>query len=224
MSSFRTGLTAATWVAVCALSASTSVAQTVPWVLFPDSLTFAACDVVNAENAELVVLLATGELVIVSGSDVIIDGSFVDIDAPGPPWLVFFFGDPAGFVDFAVDGDGLTTLWWLSLTGTAVHVDGFTGDPSTTDLFPSDFFNVPCDAAPFWDGCLDDLDCDDGDPCTLDFCDGGACEASLIFACIDGRDDDPVITVNLCGTDTVLSLAVIAMGMGFLGKTRRRFV
>ena len=110
MSLFRTGLTVTTWAAGCALSASTSVAQPAPWVLFPDSLTLAACDVVNAENAELVVLLATGELVIVSGSDVIIDGSFVDIDAPGPPWLVFFFGDPVGFVDFAVDGDGLQPL------------------------------------------------------------------------------------------------------------------
>ncbi len=228
MRSHRIGRVITGCAVAWAFSASTSLAQSVPWVLFQDSLTFSACDVVNAENAELVVLIATGELVLVTGSDKIVDGTFVDIDAPGPPWFVFFFGEPAGVVDFAVDGDGFSTLWWLSPTllpfadPLVIHVNTFTGQPTATDLFPTDFVDVPCDATPFWDGCLSDSECDDGDECTLDICDAGVCDNAPIFGCDDDRADGPVITINFCGTSTGMSLALTAIGLGLTCLTRRR--
>ena len=127
-------------------AASHSVAQTVPWDVFEDGLSDSVCDVINAANAELVVLSATDELVIVTGEDVTLGGSFVDSDA-----FVWLYGEPAGLIEFAEDGDGFRTLWWTSLTGTVISIDGFTGEPTQTDLFPSDFFGVPCDACPLWD-------------------------------------------------------------------------
>jgi len=144
-----------------------SVAQAVPWDVFADPDSASVCDTVNAANAELVVLSDTGELVIISGVDVVLDATFVDADG-----FVFFDGFPVGVIDFAEDGDRFRTLWWTSLSGTVVEVDEFTGEPFATDLFPSDFHGVPCDACAFWDDpadCVIDSDLD-GIPDEIDFC------------------------------------------------------
>lgn len=127
---------------------SGALAQDFPWEVFADTESTSVCDLINAENAELVLLQSTGELVIVAAdgvntTDVILEDTFVDLDNN-----VFYFGDPVGFITFATDGDGFRTLWWLDLTGRVVSVDTFTGEPFTTDLIPDDFVDVSCDACP----------------------------------------------------------------------------
>ncbi len=104
----------------------------------------ATCDVINAANAEFVVLSATGEFVIVTGEDVALEGTVVDVDG-----LVFLDGSPAGLIAFA--DDGFRTLWWTSLTGFVINVDDFTGEPTVSKQLPGDFVDVPCDACAFWD-------------------------------------------------------------------------
>ena len=158
-------------IVIAALFGGAAHAQAPLWDTFQDSLTSEACDLVNAGNAELVVLSDTGELVIVTGADIVVVGSFVDFD------LNVFLGIlPFGIIDFATDGDGFRTLWWMTLTGTVVDIDPFTLEPSDSGLFPSDFASVPCDACPLWD---EPLDCDgvvivdsdsDGIPDVIDLC------------------------------------------------------
>ena len=141
-------------VVFLAAAAARTNGQEKPWNLYADVLSTSFCDVVNAGNTELVVLAGTGNLVIVTGSDVTLADTFVDDSGS-----VFFLGDPAGFIDFATDGDNFRSLWWLTLTGTVVDVDSFTGDPTDSGLTPADFTDVPCDACDFWDDptvCLDD--------------------------------------------------------------------
>jgi len=162
-------------------------AQVVPWQVFLDSLSTAACDVVNADNAELVVLSAGGQLVIVTGTDVLLADTFVDDQG-----FVFFEGDPVGTIDFATDGDGRRTLWWVSLTGTVVNVNGFTGEPRQTNQVPSDFLEVPCDACEFWD-------------------DPSVC-----------AEPEPPITVNLCGVQVPIVAGAVLFGLAFMRFTPRR--
>ena len=57
---------------------SAALAQDKPWVLFLDNQSASVCDVVNADNAELVVLQGTGQLRIVSGTDVTLTDAIVD--------------------------------------------------------------------------------------------------------------------------------------------------
>jgi hypothetical protein len=235
-----------------AWSGSSSFGQPVPWLVFEDDLSASVCDAVNAENGELIVLADTQELVLVTGGDIILDGTFVDISGFGPPWFVFSFNDPAGIIDFAADGDGLRTLWWLALNGSVVSLDDFTGEPVISGLFPSDFVEVPCDASPFWDGCLDDFDCEDGNECTDNLCVGGFCETALldggvcsdgdsctrldtcvvglceglpIFDCGgDGGEGGAPIVINLCGSNMAVTLTMTLMGLGLTGLARRRRV
>lgn len=169
-----------------ALTNSSGFAQIKPWDVFIDDQSDSVCDVVNAENAELVILSSTGQFVIVTGVDVVLEDTVVDFNGD-----VFYLGNPAGFIDFALDGDGFRTLWWMSLTGRVVNVNGFTGEPTETDLLPSDFSDVPCDACDFWD---------------------------------DRTVCDPPITINFCGMNTQLSMALTAAGLGFTSLTRRRQV
>ena len=79
---------------------------------FRDSETNIECDLVHAANAELVVLLDSRELVLVSADDIILEDTFVDTDG-----AVFLDDDPAGSLRFAEDADGLATLWWLAFNG-----------------------------------------------------------------------------------------------------------
>ena len=225
---------------------SPATAQTLPWDVFLDIFSTSVCDLINAENAELVVLRNTDQLMIVTGGDIILQDTFVDANG-----FVFFEGLPFGVIDFAEDGDGFRTLWWTSILGTVVHIDEFSGLPSASDLFPSDFFTVPCDAEPFWDGCLIDADCDDANICTFDTCNGGVCiYGNAIAACDDGDPctafdaciggecigtpisgcnggvndggDTPIITINLCGTNAALSMMLTATALGLIGLHRRR--
>lgn len=123
----------------------TAFGQT-PWILFEDDASFSACDVVNANNVDLVVLAETREMVIISGRDVILEELQVDASLN-----VYYAGEPAGFLTFDFDGDDLRSLWWVSLTGRVVDVDPFDGEPGETDLFPSDFRGAACDACDYWD-------------------------------------------------------------------------
>lgn len=129
-----------------AFAATPALAQEKPWVLFLDSQSASACDVVNTDNGELVVLQGSGQMRIVSGTDVTLADAIVDSQG-----FVFFEGEPAGLIDFALDGDGLRTLWWMSLVGEVARLNGRTGAPSFTDNFPEDYRDVPCDACDFWD-------------------------------------------------------------------------
>lgn len=163
--------------------------QFLPWDTFIDPLSTSECDIVNAENAELVVLSDTGQLVIVTGRDVILQDTFVTVEGD-----VFYLGQPVGFITYEADGDGFQTVWWVSLTGQVVNVDGFTGQPSVTDSLPADFLDVPCDACDFWD-----------DP----------------SVCAPLEPTDP-ITINLCGTSTALAMAMTFAGLTATGLVRRR--
>lgn len=169
-------------------------AQAAPWVLYADTASDSLCDVVNAANLELVVLEATGELVGVTRTDVVFLDTFVDDDG-----FVFFQGLPAGFIEFAEDGDGFRTLWWLTLLGDVANVNEFTGEPTPTGLLPVDFFDVPCDACPFWDEPAECLDSDlDGVEDLFDLCpftpldeiaDIDGCSCSQLDSDLDGIDD-----------------------------------
>ncbi len=168
--------------------APTASAQTKPWELFLDANSTAACDVINANNAELVLISATNQLTIVSGTDVTLEDTLVDADG-----FIFFEGEPVGAIGFATDGDGLRSIWWMSLTGTVVEVDEFTGEPTPTNKFPTDFVDVPCDACEFWDNPA---------------------------ACVE-PEPEPV-TVKLCGNNIELPIGLAAAGLATFSLVRRR--
>lgn len=170
---------------------ASAVGQVLPWDVFDDALSNAVCDVVNAENAELVVLSDTGQLAIVTGRDVILDDTFVTAEGD-----VLYFDQPAGFITYDTDGDGLRSVWWVSLTGQVVSVDGFTGEPTVTNMLPTDFVDVPCNACDFWD-----------DP----------------TVCLEPDPVVPPVTINLCGTSTVLAMSMTLIGLVVTGLMRRRY-
>ena len=198
--------------------------QALPWLQYVDSTSDSLCDVVNAANLELVVLEETGELAGIAGTDVIFSDTFVDADG-----FVFYDGDPAGFVEFAEDGDGFRTLWWLTELGDVVNVNVFTGEPTPTGLFPFDFADVPCDACPFWDVPGECIDTDlDGVEDAFDFCpgtfldefaDNDGCSCEQLDDDLDGVDNcfdacagtSPTAAVDVDGCAVVL---VIGSGSG----------
>lgn len=206
----------AAWMAIFFGAACVPVrAQLLPWLTYADSSSASVCEVINANNVELVVLANTRELTIVTGRDVILADTEVDIDRN-----VYFEGRPAGFITYAVDGDGFRTLWWVSLTGRVVDVDPFTGEPGETNLFPDDYRNVGCDACDFWDDqvlcaaipgppvCGNDVveageSCDDGN---LD--DGDGCSA-------DCRIELPTINIRFCASGLIppmlLMMSILTM-------------
>lgn len=171
--------------------APSAFAQIGPWATFDDPLSNSLCDVINADNAQLVLISSTNQLAIVTGTDVILEDTLVDESG-----LVFFEGNQVGTIDFATDGDGLRSIWWMSLTGTVVEVDEFTGEPSPTNRFPTDFQNVPCDACEFWDN-------------------PAACE-------VPDPDPPPPITVRLCGSNIALPFGMTASSLLALSLIRRR--
>ena len=163
-----------------------------------------ACGTVNAVSArtgsliQLVILADTAELMIVSRTDTILTGTFVDLDN-----FVSDNGQPKGVIEYADDGDGFRTVWWVSLDGTVVEIDSFTAEASVGASFPEEFTNVPCDACEF-------VDQPPADVCDVVVDDGG------------GGVVAPIV-VNLCGTG-IGSTAMLAMTLcGFLGLrlTRR---
>jgi len=164
---------------------SSNFAQEVPWDVFVDPETGAACDVVNAGNLEVVVLSDTGELVIVTGNDYALDEAAYVEDG------IFFEGIPLGQIAFADDGGGVRTLWLLDLGDNVLELDPDTGEPIFTNRIPGDFAGVPCDAFELWDD--DDFDdvsdvfdlCPDTPPNTFVTEDGCPCELS-------DEDDDEI--------------------------------
>lgn len=174
---------------VVAFAGVAAQAQTVPWEVFLDTQSGSTCDLINANNAQLVLISSTSQLAIVTGIDVTLQDTFVDEIG-----LVFFEDEPVGTIGFATDGDGFRTLWWTSLTGTVVNVNGFTGQPTQTNKVPADFEDVGCDACDLWDN-----------PAT----------------CADPPDDEePPVTVNVCGTDVEFPIGVSMAAMLTLSLVR----
>ncbi len=180
-------------VAMVLAIAPTASAQIKPWVTIDDPLSDSLCDVINANNAELVLISSTSQLAIVTGTDVTLEDTFVDADG-----FVFFEGDPVGTIDFAADGDGLRSIWWMSLTGTVVNVNGFTGEPTETNKSPADFVDVACDACEFWD---DPTVCAPAPP---------------------PEPPPPPVTVNLCGQSVQFPIGLTAASLATLSFVRRR--
>ena len=184
-----------------AVAPMVAVAQSVPWQVFQD-VTGETCEVVHAANADLVVLSSTGQLTIVTGQDITLQDTAVDTGGS-----VFFEGAEAGLISFQVDGDGVRTLWWTSLTGRVVSVDDFTGEPTVSESLPNDFTGVSCAACDFWD---DQTVCgDEGD-------DSGGGNIG------GGDEPTPLLTITVCGVSTPIAFAVMLMGLASLRLVRRR--
>ncbi len=178
------------------LAPSTARAQiNEDWAVFPDSETTAECGVVNASNAELVVLFEDGVMATVGG--VILTDLVVDLDSPA--WPVTFEGAPAGFLAFATDGDGLPALFWFTLGGTIVGIDTFDAEPFDSGLFPEERINTGCDACELITSPLCEVD-DDPD---------------------DDFPDFPDLPL-LCGAGAPMSAALGMVSLGLLGFSRRR--
>lgn len=189
-------------------SGSSTFAQEVPWVVFPDPQPGgAACDVVNAGNLEVIVLSDTGNLVVVTGVDYPL-GEDASVNEDG---VYSFAGIPMGAIVFADDGDGLRTLWLLDLNGNVLELDPDTGAPIFTNDVPDDFLGVPCDAFTLWDD--DDFDdvSDEFDICPdtpLDeHADGDGCSCSQLDS-----DQDHIDDCNDACPDTPLDAAVDESG------------
>ncbi len=183
-----------------AVGSTAASAQTFPWQEFIDGETLTECSLINADNVELVVLDATGQLVITSTLgidlvDTILVDSLVDLDGN------VFIGDaPSGFIGFSEDADGTVGLWWVSsLTGHIVRFDTANNMPFETDGFPEDAIGEDCDPCPVWD---------DQSICPTPPGGGG-----------------PFITINFCGTNSAATMMLTLtglVGMGIARRPRRR--
>lgn len=163
----------------------------VPWEIFDDGVpATSTCDLVNALDTELVVL-RTGRLMIITGRDVELTESFVNDQGD-----VFIGNDQFGFISFATDNDGFRTLWWTSLTGRVIDIDGLTLEIRESNELPRSFSRVDC----------------------------SVCESGLwdIRADCDEPIDEPV-TVRLCGNDVVITMIMSLGGLfAFAVPVRRR--
>lgn len=127
------------------------------WDVFHDTLSESSCGIVNTVSSELVVRTDTAQLMIVTRTDLTLLDTFVDADS-----FVFFEGEQAGVIDFADDGDGFRTLWWLTFDGQVMELDPLTAEPFAGGLTPEDLTEVPCNACEFVDDppanvCFDDV-------------------------------------------------------------------
>ncbi|MBI4717788.1 MAG: hypothetical protein HY763_08300 [Planctomycetes bacterium] len=180
---------------MAALSASAGAAQAQVrfWDTLTDGVSGTVCDVVNTENAQLLIRTDTGQLQILNaGRDVILADPVVTAEGD-----VVINGEPVGFIDFQSDADGNRVVWWTSLLGQVVRIDDFSGEPSSTTRLPGDFRNAPCDICEV-EELLDDAS----------FCD-------------DGNSDEPPITVRLCGRNVVVSMVGSLMMLSFAALWRR---
>lgn len=173
------------------------------WTSYTDDLTGTECGVVNAWNAELVVLFESGNMVVVTGPDVIMEDLYVSAQSE-----VYYFDEPAGFLEFAEDGDGLPTLFWTTLSGTLVEIDTFTGEPSDSGMFPEERFDTGCDGCDF---------VDQSSVCGDTTTDGNSNSNSSTI------DLGELIVPLLCGTGTTSGTVAAFVLLPFLGLfTRRR--
>lgn len=166
------------------------------WDFFVDPVSGSECDTINASNAELVILSSTAELVIVAANgndinDVILGDTVVDSNNS-----VFVDGVFRGSVEFYEDGDGLRSLFWVTLTGEVVEVDVFGGDPTSSGTLPTDYIGLPCnDGCDFWD-----------DP----------------NACVIVDPVSPPVTFNICGSGSAFALSAMLAGLVALRTARVR--
>jgi len=178
---------------LCSAGASAQLSQ------FLDTQSNSSCGVVNASNTELAVLDDTRELVVIAGQDVVLVDTFVDCDG-----TVIVNGVESGFLEYATDGDGFRSLWWLSDFGTVMQLDFVTLLPLDSGLFPTDFSGVPCDACALWDdvfNCVSfvaDFDLD-GVSDFLDLCCNSPIDAVVdIDGCDCSELDDDLDGVDNC--------------------------
>jgi len=171
-----------------------------PWVVFVDPWTGSECGIVNATNAELIVMYQTGEMVIVTGADVILRDLIVNSNNE-----VSYLGEPAGVIDFFEDGDGLPAVFWTTLAGTVITVDTFTAEPFDSGRAPDEIRATGCDACAYVD---DSIYCEDtsDDDAANDVADAVA-DTALEY---------------LCGTGSGLAAAVGMILLPFVGLARRR--
>jgi len=192
-------------IAACIVSAllgctAAARAQTVEhWGVFVDDPPQTECGGGTAPNVELVVLFDTGRMQIVSGPDVILDDLLVD-----NTFAVTFEGQPAGFIEFTEDREGLPTVFWVTLAGTVVGVDTFTGEPFDSNRDPSSFTDTFCDACDLLDS---HPLCDSG---------GGGDGGDG-----DGDGQNPLIPL-ICGTGAGTAMLASFAAFPFF-KRRRRF-
>lgn len=140
------------WLIGCLCLAATSPAmgQSRPWFLFEDNaqISDSQCEVFHAENASLVLINSTGEVVIVDGVDTVAANLGIDVDGN----VVAGEGETFGFLAFADDADGFRSLFWVANNGVnLVSLDPLTLTPTVSDARPTDFANVVCDACDLWD-------------------------------------------------------------------------
>ncbi|MCH8251331.1 MAG: hypothetical protein IID36_02645 [Planctomycetes bacterium] len=141
-------------LAILIASASANTASMgqdlLPWEVFTDPATGSTCDVIHAQNADLVLLRVDSGLVIsptlavVSGTDTILTETRVDGGSS-----VFFKGVPFGVIAFATDAGGNPALWWLDDLGRVVALENL--EPISTTSTPSDLAAPQCDACTLWD-------------------------------------------------------------------------
>jgi len=162
------------------------------WTVFTHNNQSITCDLVNGSNAEFVVLFPSGELTTVSG--IVLSDILVNLNSTNA-FPVTYLGEPAGFIAFRNDGDGLPTLFWLSLGETVIGINTLSSAPFDSGDPPSDFVNTLCDACEVVDSSL----CDDG---------------------TDPPDDFPPIF--LCGSGAGEGLVAASVLLPVLGLVRRR--
>jgi len=204
---------------VCVLMSVETASAQLPWVEYVDSLSGSRCGVVNASNMELVVLDPSGELARVDGTDVAFVDTYVDGDDN-----VYYNGFLVGYIEFATDGDGYETLWLFTTLDDVADVDPVTGDLAITNLFPTDFVNVPCDACAYWDAPDECNDADgDGvvdafDDCPLtpfdEVADSGGCSCSQLDDDLDGVDNCADICPLTPSTVTTVDIFGCTVGGG----------
>ncbi len=187
---------------ILAIACSASAQTT--WDVLDDSESDSVCGLVNAINVsnggpiELVILAESAELMIVSRTDTILGGTFVDIDN-----FVFIDGQPKGVIEYATDGDGFRTVWWLALDGSVVEFDPFTAQVTPGASFPENFTNVACDACEF-------VDFPPADVCDVVSTDPGVDLTGVIT---------PII-VNICGAGASSAMSLMMVGCGLVGLRR----
>lgn len=194
----------ALWAAIVGSTAAVH-AQDGPWQFRTDAVTLVDCAVINAENLEMIVLNATDELVIVSEDGIDVDDTVVFDSAVDATGNIFLSGVQVGQIRFAEDANGTTTMWWLdTFTDRIYHYDRATDQPTLGVFTPTDIVGLGCDPCTVWDvpeDCGIVVD-EPGDPSQPD---------------VPGI---PVLTINICGMNSAMSLMLTFAGLVGTGLVR----
>lgn len=199
----RSIIASAAVVAALIAPAARAISIEEDWTVYPiPGFENVTCGVVTAANVELIVLYSDGVMVIVSGADVVMEDLTVDADGK-----VFYRDEPAGIIGFADDMDGAPTLFWLTLGGTVVQIDTFTGEPSDSGIFPDEIGATECDA------------CELIDQSSLCGGNGGGNGND------NGNDNGnggPIKLPILCGSGVPGAAALSMLMLPFVGRSARR--